>query len=117
MDVHDLALTIHAAEYASPTQKHRTVQRVHASDTMSELIAHASFETLLVTSLNNCQLVRVAELMDVPGICLTANAVPSPDLIDRAAEAGTTILVSPLSLIDTFSALHRALGLSQGACT
>ena len=35
-------------------------------------------DTLLVTSLNNNQLIRVAELMDVPGICLVSGWTADP---------------------------------------
>jgi hypothetical protein len=80
---------------------------------MSELIAHATSDTLLVTSLDNCQLIRVAELMDVPGICLVENATPSPDFVAKAAEAGTAILVSPYSLEQTLGALRHCLEISE----
>jgi hypothetical protein len=117
MDVHDLGLAIHATEYASSAASRRSVSHVYASDTMSDLIAHAAPDTLLVTPLNNSQLARVADLMDVPGICLVAGATPSADLVARAVETGTTILVSPHSLADTLNALRHGLGLPEGAAT
>ena len=82
---------------------------VHAADTMSSLIANASADTLLVTSLNNSQLIRVAELMDAPGLCLVGGAQPSPELIARAREAGAAILISPRGLEETRSLLEACL--------
>jgi hypothetical protein len=59
---------------------------------MSDLIANAGRDTLIVTSLNNSQLIRVAELMDIPGICLAGGGVPSAELVERARASGTALL-------------------------
>jgi hypothetical protein len=95
MNLHDLAHQINARICLDTGSACQGIETVHASDTMSDLIAHAAPGTLLVTSLNNNQLIRVAELMDVPAICLTGGAQPSADLISRAEAAGTAILASP----------------------
>jgi len=117
MDMRDLRKELQAVEYSVPGMQPRTVSRFYASNTMSDLIAHASPDTLLATALNNSQLVRVAELMDVPGICLVGGAQPSADLLSRAGEAGTTILVSPLPFDDAVNVLRRSLGLPEGSAT
>jgi len=85
------------------------VSRVFAAETMSELIAHASPGTLLLTHLDNAQLGRVAELMDAPAICLLDGAQPGKDLLDAAATAGAAVLVSPVGLIETIQALEGRL--------
>ncbi len=85
------------------------VARVCATNTMSDLIANAGCDTLMVTSLNNSQLVRVAELMDVPGICLVADASPCPELMESARASGTALLVTPLSLEEARTLLERIL--------
>jgi DRTGG domain len=109
MNINDLANHINARIHASTGTASTDLHAIFAADTMSELIAHAEPGTLLVTSLNNNQLVRVAELMDVPGICLTGGAEPSVDLIARAEAAGTTILVSPFGYSKTLRLLEDAL--------
>ena len=80
------------------------VFRVYAADTMSELIAHASSGTLLVTHLDNAQLGRVAELMDAPAVCLVDGAQPGRELLDAARRAGTAVMVSGLSMAETVRA-------------
>jgi hypothetical protein len=109
MNLHDMAQQINARICLDTGSAVQDIEAVHASDTMSDLIAHAAPGTLLVTSLNNNQLVRVAELMDVPAICLTDGAQPSADLISRAEAASTSILVSPRGLEWTFRTLRDAL--------
>ncbi len=114
MNLLDLAQIIDARICLRTGAAGQEVERVYAADTMSDLMAHASPGTLLVTSLNNNQLVRVAELMDVPGICLTGGAEPSGGLITRAKAAGTAILVSPMGLEPTLRVLGDALALHGG---
>ncbi len=109
MNIQDLAKRINAQVYCRADADGQDLQTIYAGDTMSELIAHAAPATLLVTSLNNNQLVRVAELMDVPGICITNGAVPTADLIARAEAAGTTILVSPFGYAKTLRLLEDTL--------
>lgn len=101
MKVKALAELIDARLHLGGCSGDSEVSQVHASDTMSDLIEHAAADTLLLTTLNNNQLIRVAELMDVPGICLVSGANPLPELLARARAAGTAILVSPAGLEET----------------
>ena len=101
MRVKELAKLIDARLHLGTCSGDSEISHVHASDTMSDLIEHAAADTLLLTTLNNNQLIRVAELMDVPGICLVSGADPLPELLTRARAAHTVILVSPASLEET----------------
>jgi hypothetical protein len=94
----------------SPSENLGTeVARVYAADTMSELIAHASSGTLLVTHLDNAQIARVAELMDVPGVCLVDGAQPGRELLEAARRAGAAVMVSPCSLAQTVRTFEELL--------
>lgn len=108
MRVEELALRIDARLHPRTCSTVLEVDQAYAADTMSELIAHAAPDTLLVTSLNNAQLIRVAELMDVPGICLVGGADPSPELLTLAGASGTAILVSKAGLDETCRLLEGA---------
>ena len=110
MNLRELSRRINAQLLPSDRDHNPEVRGVHAADTMSSLIAHASCDTLLVTSLNNNQLIRVAELMDAPGLCLVGGAQPSPELAARAREAGAAIMVSPYGLEETLHLLEDCLG-------
>ena len=52
------------------------ITRIYAGDRVSDLLNEASSATLLVTNLANLQMVRVAELMEVPGICFVDGVEP-----------------------------------------
>lgn len=119
MNLEDLARKIGARLYSRGGQGCPEAREVYASDTMSSLIANASRDTLLVTSLNNNQLIRVAELMDAPGLCLVGGAQPSPQLLARARETGAVIMVSPLGLEETRTRLEECLSAERagtGTC-
>ena len=91
-----------------------SVSLVHGGSTMSGLIAGATPDTLLVTALCNNQLVRVAELMDVPGLCFASPARPDAGLRELARQRGVAILVSAWDLEETTCRLQRCLQ-RQGA--
>jgi hypothetical protein len=110
MNVKELAQAIDAQLHIGSGSGEAEIAGAYAADTMSDLIAHAAPDTLLVTSLDNNQLLRVAELMDVPGICIA----PAGDAARRLSPStGTALLFSRVGLEQT-CALLAAAGLRVG---
>ena len=89
------------------------ISRVYAGDRVSDLLNEASDSTLLITNLANLQMVRVAELMDVPGICFVEGVEPEPDMIDLARTNGTLLMVSPEGVYDTCGRIYSMLSESE----
>jgi hypothetical protein len=85
------------------------IYRVYASDKMSALLEHAGPGTLLVTTLANTQLARMAELMDCTALCLAETAGADGDLLEAAERSETVLLVCPFDLFETCGRLHRRL--------
>lgn len=110
MKLKDLAHGIEARLHSGSGDGESEIARIYAGDRMSDLIAHAAADTLIVTSLNNAQLARIAELMDLPGICLVNGVSPGPELLGAARPAGTGIMVSAAGLEATHRALQKVLG-------
>lgn len=86
------------------------VERVYAGDRMSDLINAAGPGMLLVTNLDGAQLLRVAELMDVAGVCLARGATPKPETVAAAAAQGVVLLASPGDLFETCGLLYERIG-------
>jgi hypothetical protein len=105
----ELAQTIGARVLLPGKAGSGEIARIYAGDRMSDLLEQAAADTLLVTRLSNPHLAHVAELMDVPGLCLVQGTTPEPGLLAAAAACGTALLVSPVSLEDTCSRLERCL--------
>jgi len=107
MKLGELATQIGARVLTPPRRRAGVeVTRVYAGDIISDLLREASETTLLVTHLASPQLLRVAELMDLAGICFVQGREPTPEIVAAAAERGIVLMVSPLDLFETCGALH-----------
>jgi hypothetical protein len=114
MTVMELAQSIGARVLLPGKPGGGEISRIYAADRMSDLLEQADARTLLVTHLANQHLAQVAELMDVPGICLVRGVDPEPGLLAAAAACGTALLLSQAGLRDTCSRLERSLKERRG---
>ncbi|MDD4890720.1 MAG: hypothetical protein PHU85_12415 [Phycisphaerae bacterium] len=85
------------------------IEHIYAGDRISDLLNQAHDRGLLVSNLGGLQLIRVAELMDVPAICLVNGQPPDERTLCAAADHGTALLVSPVSMFETCGRLYRCL--------
>ncbi len=88
--------------------EHAPICHVYASDCMSDILNHVDDSTLLITNLSNSALVRVVELMDVPGICLLNGVEPEDEMVSAAARQGAAVLVSSGGMFETCGRLYQA---------
>jgi len=109
MKMRELAGRIGARIYPPSETSNPEVTLVVAADTASGLIAGASPQSLLVTGLANTQLIRIAELMDAPGLCLAGAVEPGPGLLEPARASGLTLMTSPYTLEKTRRLLEECL--------
>ena len=89
------------------------VTRIYAGDRVSDLLNEASDKTLLVSNLASLQMLRVAELMDVPGICFVNGVEPEDDVVELARDNGTLLLVSPAGVFETCGLIYQYLAAEQ----
>ena len=85
------------------------VTRIYAGDRVSDLLNEATDKTLLVSNLASVQMLRVAELMDVPGICFVNGVEPEPEVVELARTNGTLLLVSPAGVFETCGLIYAHL--------
>lgn len=74
----------------------RTVTGGYVSDLLSDVIAGASEGDLWITLQIHQNIVAVAFLNNLAGICLVGGRDPDPDTIEKADEQGVPILVTQL---------------------
>jgi hypothetical protein len=89
------------------------IDHVFAANKMSDLLDRATGSTLLVSSLSTPHLVRVADLLDVPCICLANGATPSDGFVQAAQDGGKVLLCSTQELAE----ICRRLTEQGLACT
>ena len=105
----DLAKRLGAEIIQGKRAGKRRIGRVYAGDRVSDLLNQASDTTLIVTNLANSSVVRLIELMDVPGVCLLNGVQPEPDLVRAAKEHDAAIVISPNDMFQTCAKLHQIL--------
>ena len=109
LQLEDLAENI-GARVVTPGRPGGTeVSRIYAGDRVSDLLNEASDKTLLVSNLASVQMLRVAELMDVPGICFVNGVEPEPEVVELARANGTLLLVSPAGVFETCGLIYAHL--------
>jgi hypothetical protein len=55
------------------------------------------------------QMVRVAELMEVPGVCFVDGVDPEREIIELATADHTMIIVSPVGVFETCGLIYQVL--------
>ena len=103
MNIEELTRAIEASLIVPAGKSDLQIARVYGAQAMSDLIANAGSDTLLITSLSNAQLIRVAELMDVPAVCLVDTQEPASELVELARRTGTALLLSRADFVSTYA--------------
>jgi hypothetical protein len=109
MQIEQLAKAIGAAVLTPGRGAAVESDQVYAGDRISDLLNAAGESALLVSNLASNHLIRVAELMDVPGICLVSRQRPDEAMLEAAKEHGTLLMVSPVGLFETCGRIYRIL--------
>lgn len=79
------------------------IKKAFCSDLMSDVLAYADEEVLLVTALVNNQVIRTAEMMDLKAILFVQNKIPSEEVVGLAQ-------LNKICLIRTRLSAYEAVG-------
>jgi serine kinase of HPr protein (carbohydrate metabolism regulator) len=83
------------------------INDIFVSDLMSHVMGNASPGDLLVTVLNNINVIGVVSLLDLSGVVFTHNIKISEDIIKKANDLDIPIYKTKLSTKDTVVLLHE----------
>lgn len=92
---------------------------VHAacgSDMMSDVLAYAKDQGVLITGLLNQQVIRTAAMMDMVCVIFVRGKRPDRDILELAKENGIAVLATSHRMFSTCGLLFKA-GLTGGAIT
>ena len=81
-----------AKVYAGEDMLDTEVKEACGSDLMSDVLAFVKDEALLLTGLQNLQVLRTAEMMDIVCIVFVRGKMPDPSMIGLAEERGIALL-------------------------
>lgn len=92
----------------------RDVHTACGSDMMSDVLAYVKDQSVLITGLNNPQVIRTAEMMDIICICFVRGKVPEESLVEMAKDRDIVIMTSEMRMFEACGVLYSK-GLRGGA--
>ncbi len=78
-----------------------------SSDLMSDVLRVDEEDMILITGLSNLQVIRTAEVMDIPLIIIARGKEISEDMILLAKEKGITLLSTKYSIFKVSGILYQ----------
>ncbi len=111
MTIREIARILNARWVCCEEEAETEIQCAFASDMMSDVLAHVTMDTLLLTGLINSQSVRTAEMLDIPCLMFVRGKQPHKDAVQRAEMIGLPTLVTDCSMFEACGRLYAA-GLS-----
>ena len=79
-----------------------------AADLMSDVLAFAKTNAVLLTGLINSQVVRTAEMADVGAIVFVRGKIPATETIRLAEEKGIPLIACKYTMFETCGKLYEA---------
>ena len=109
MNLKELAELINAEVITSDRDLSEiTVPFAYACDLMSDVLAFCSPGSLLLTGLTNIQIVRTAQMLDLPAVVFVRGKIPLEETVNLAKESGIPVLLSKYSLYEVCGRLFAA---------
>jgi len=82
------------------------VTQVVASDGMSEILAFAKSNELMITGLTNIQSIRTADIAGVSAVIYCRGKLPEQKVIEFAGQKRIPVLATKMGMFDICGALH-----------
>lgn len=78
------------------------------SDLMSDVLAFVKDYTILLTGLTNPQVIRTAEMMDIPAIVFVRGKRPAEEVIKMAADRKMAVLMTKYKMFTACGLLYQS---------
>lgn len=92
MTLREIKTILDARTFCGEENLGQEVHSAFACDFMSDVLAFAQNQPLLVTGLVNPQVIRTAEMMDVPCIVFVRGKAPDEAMMEMAVERGILLM-------------------------
>ncbi|MBR4965753.1 MAG: hypothetical protein IKY53_04590 [Lachnospiraceae bacterium] len=114
MTVNDISTLLNAEILTQNTNTAKEVLTACGSDMMSDVLAFAKTQCVLLTGLCNPQVIRTAEMMDIICIVFVRGKTPDEAMISMAEEREIPILITQHRMFESCGILYTN-GLRGGA--
>ena len=78
------------------------------ADLMSDVLAFVKDQSILLTGLNNPQVVRTAEMMDMKCVVFVRGKAPDPGVVTLAEQRGLTVMATACRMYEACGRLYSA---------
>ena len=78
------------------------------ADLMSDVLAFTKENTLLLTGMVNCQVIRTAEISDLSAIIFVRGKIPREEVLEAASEIKIPILITKYPMYEACGKLFAA---------
>ncbi len=89
------------------------VRTACGSDMMSDVLAFVKDQSVLLTGLVNCQVIRTAEMMDMVCVVFVRGKNPGEDILELAKERGMVVMTTSFRMFTACGLLYES-GLKGG---
>jgi hypothetical protein len=106
--VKEIADILEASIIANPDKSDIDIKSACSTDMMSAVLYYHTPNSLLITSLNQPQVIRTAEIAGIKTIVFVLNKKPDQHLVDHAANKHISLLTTPLCMFTASGRLYKA---------
>lgn len=107
MKIQDIMLALDAELLTPGVDIDKEVHTACGSDMMSDVLAYVKDQAVLVTGLNNPQVVRTASMMDMVCIVFVRGKRPDESIIKLAQDMEIVVLASTLPMFQACGILYE----------
>lgn len=93
--------------YLSKEHENTDIQSAAASDLMSDILARTEIPDILLTGLNNLQVIRTSSVFGIKAVIIVRNRPMEPKLVELAKEEDITLLSTKNGLFQASGKLYE----------
>ena len=94
MKIKEIGMILSADILTKTADTEREVYAACGSDMMSDVLAYVKNQGVLLTGLNNLQVIRTAQMMDMLCVVFVRGKIPSQQIIDLAEEHNIAVIAT-----------------------
>lgn len=113
MKIKEICTLLHAKVLFGEEVLDSEICTAFGCDMMSDALAYVNNRTILITGLCTLQVLRTAEMLDIPAVVFIRGKQPTEDMLELAQENGTCILSTEMTMFNSCGILYEA-GLRGG---
>ena len=106
MKIKEIASILSGEVLTKTTDLEQEVFTACGSDMMSDVLAYVKNQAVLLTGLNNLQVVRTAQMMDMFCVVFVRGKVPSEQIVEMAEENHITIIATDRTMFAACGLLY-----------